>query len=130
MKKQYHEVLNIPIAEIRLQGELIIPEQSKAIIIFSHGSGSSRMSKRNQYVARHLKEYGFGTLLFDLLTSEEDQDYENRFDIDLNQKACLKLNCVKRLDIVEGATHLFEEEGKLEQVAELAANWFIDHCLP
>ncbi|MFA6946784.1 MAG: dienelactone hydrolase family protein [Pedobacter sp.] len=206
----YHKELSIALAEVKLQGELCLPEQSKAIIIFSHGSGSSRLSKRNQFVARYLNEQGFGTLLFDLLTSEEDQDYENRFDIDLlterlvstslwleklpeagglfvgyfgastgaasalkaasvlqhifavvsrggrpdlamdelpdvkaptllivgsldqdvldlNQKAYLKLNCEKRLDVVDGATHLFEEEGKLEQVAELASCWFKDH---
>lgn len=200
----------ISLKDVSLKGDLILPDESKAIILFSHGSGSSRLSSRNRYVASYLNEHGFGTLLLDLLTVEEDRDYDKRFDIkllterliaasnwlgslkeadqlpigyfgastgaasalraaaklqhvfavvsrggrpdlamdelpnvqastlfivgsldqevlELNLNAMQKLNCEKRLEIVEGATHLFEEEGKLEEVAKLAVSWFIDH---
>lgn len=210
MEMRYHKEVSIPVGEIRLKGELCIPEECMAIIIFSHGSGSSRLSKRNQFVAGYLQERGFGTLLFDLLTPEEDLFYINRFEIDmlqerlvsatswlekhpaardksmayfgastgaasalkaaaqlnnifavvsrggrpdlamedlpdikaatlfivgsldsdvlqLNQKAFQKLTCEKRLEVVDGASHLFEESGKLEQVADLATTWFKSH---
>jgi len=200
----------ISLKDVSLKGDLILPDESKAIILFSHGSGSSRLSSRNRYVASYLNEHGFGTLLLDLLTVEEDRDYDKRFDIkllterliaasnwlgslkeadqlpigyfgastgaasalraaaklqhvfavvsrggrpdlamdelpnvqastlfivgsldqevlELNLNAMQKLNCEKRLEIVEGATHLFEEEGKLEEVAKLAVSWFNDH---
>ena len=78
--------VNIPVGKVTVQGELIIPLKAKAIIIFSHGSGSSRFSKRNQMVAKYLHEKNLGTLLFDLLTEEEDKHYDNRFDIDLLTK--------------------------------------------
>jgi pimeloyl-ACP methyl ester carboxylesterase len=186
---------------------LVIPSDTKGIIIFSHGSGSSRFSKRNRQVAGYLEKNNFGTLLFDLLTVNEDQVYSNRFDIDLlakrlagatewlekypvakdyrigyfgastgaasalkaaaflpqigavvcrggrpdlamnelhlltaptllivgsldqdvlqlNIKAYLEMNGVKKLNVVEGATHLFEEPDKMEIVADLAVNWF------
>ena len=207
MKKNFHEVVKITAGNILLDGELAIPSGAGAVIIFSHGSGSSRFSKRNRQVAGYLEKNNFGTLLFDLLTVNEDQVYSNRFDIDLlakrlagatgwlerypaardcrigyfgastgaasalrvaallpqigavvcrggrpdlvmnelhlvtaptllivgsldqdvlqlNRKACLELAGVKELDVVEGATHLFEEPGKMEMVAELAGNWF------
>jgi len=73
----------IPIDHIVLEGTLGIPKSAKGIILFAHGSGSSRLSPRNNYVARVLREKGIGTLLFDLLTEEEDVDYETRFDISL-----------------------------------------------
>lgn len=200
----------ISLKDVSLKGDLILPDESKAIILFSHGSGSSRLSSRNRYVASYLNEHGFGTLLLDLLTVEEDRDYDKRFDIkllterliaasnwlgslkeadqlpigyfgastgaasalraaaklqhvfavvsrggrpdlamdelpnvqastlfivgsldqevlEINLNAMQKLNCEKRLEIVEGATHLFEEEGKLEEVAKLAVSWFNDH---
>ena len=75
--------ITIPIGKLNLQGSLVLPKENNGIIIFSHGSGSSRYSRRNQMVAKKLNENNFGTLLFDLLTEEEDQIYENRFDIDL-----------------------------------------------
>jgi putative phosphoribosyl transferase len=207
MNLNYQKEVSIPVQDIRLKGELSIPEDVKAIIIFSHGSGSSRLSKRNQMVAKHLQEKGFGTLLFDLLTPKEDRDYQNRFDIntlaerleaatlwlekipaakdicicyfgastgaasalkaaarlpqvcavvsrggrpdlvmedlpfvqvptlfivgsldhhvlELNQKAFQKLNCKKKFEVIDGATHLFDEPGKLEVVADLAVEWF------
>ena len=195
---------------IRLEGELAIPADAAGVVLFAHGSGSSRLSPRNQFVAQALQKAGVGTLLFDLLTEEEARDRENVFDIDflahrlsdatrwlrnhgetrgyalgyfgastgaaaalaaaaqnetiaavvsrggrpdlamrhlgavraptllivggrdfgvieLNEKAYRVLRCEKSLKIVPGATHLFEEPGTLEQVAELAADWFRRH---
>jgi putative phosphoribosyl transferase len=68
---------------VRLQGELALPRQVDGIVLFAHGSGSSRHSPRNTYVAGVLREAGLGTLLFDLLTAAEDRDYATRFDIPL-----------------------------------------------
>ena len=210
MEMRYNNEVSIPVGEIRLKGVLCIPEECMGVVIFSHGSGSSRLSKRNQYVASYLQKNGFGTLLFDLLTPEEDLYYINRFEIEmlherlvaatkwlqkhpsvrdlsigyfgastgaasalkaaaklpdifavvsrggrpdlamedlpdvkvaclfivgsldsevlsLNKKAYDKLNCEKRIEVVDGASHLFEEEGKLELVAELASSWFKSH---
>ncbi len=79
MEKQ----VEIRIDTVALVGELEVPDQAKGVVIFAHGSGSSRLSPRNTYVARILREGGVGTLLFDLLTKEEDQNYKQRFDIDL-----------------------------------------------
>jgi predicted phosphoribosyltransferase/dienelactone hydrolase len=192
---------------VSLAGELTIPKHAKGVVLFAHGSGSGRLSPRNQFVAEALQNSGFGTLLFDLLTEEEASDRDNVFDIDflahrlgdathwlrsrrvprnyplgyfgastgaaaalvvaaqdmaisavvsrggrpdlairylagvraptllivgghdygvieLNEKAYHFLSCEKSLKIVPGATHLFEEAGALEQVAELAADWF------
>jgi len=64
-------------------GELILPESATGLVIFSHGSGSSRFSPRNNFVASILNRAGFGTFLLDLLTEEEDRDVEARFDIGL-----------------------------------------------
>ncbi|MEW6681307.1 MAG: dienelactone hydrolase family protein [Nitrospirota bacterium] len=71
---------------VTLEGELAIPDNARGVVIFAHGSGSSRHSPRNQFVARELRSAGLGTLLFDLLTSKEDAVYETRFDIDLLSK--------------------------------------------
>lgn len=204
------EVL-IPAGRVRIAGNLAIPQGAVGIVAFAHGSGSSRFSPRNNYVARVLQEAHIGTLLMDLLTPEEDINYETRFDItllterllaavrwlqaepdtqdlkvgcfgastgaaaalqaaargpaiaavvsrggrpdlagatalaavraptllivgghdygviELNQQACDLLACEKKLEIVPGATHLFEEPGTLEKVAELAAGWFGKH---
>lgn len=65
------------------EGILGLPDQPRGLVVFAHGSGSSRHSSRNQFVAKQLREVGMATLLFDLLTEEEDQVYENRFDIGL-----------------------------------------------
>lgn len=208
-----HEVkITIPLQDIVLDGNLYVPENAKGIVAFVHGSGSSRFSPRNRFVAKYINKGGFATLLFDLLTrSEEARDLitaDLRFDIDLlserlsgttewlfnnpdtrefqigyfgastgaaaalvssvgrkNVKAVvsrggrpdmagealakisaptllivggeddivIELNNraydilgaqAKRMDIVPGATHLFEEPGALEKVAELALNWF------
>ncbi|MCQ0110039.1 Dienelactone hydrolase [Zhouia amylolytica] len=75
--------IQIPVNGISLPGILTLVSNPKGIIIFSHGSGSSRLSPRNTFVANELNNNGFATLLFDLLTVEEDAIYENRFNIDL-----------------------------------------------
>jgi dienelactone hydrolase len=67
----------------QLNGELVLPSSAAGIVLFAHGSGSSRFSPRNTYVAKVLQDHGIGTLLFDLLTQEEDRDYATRFDIEL-----------------------------------------------
>lgn len=207
MDAQYQNAVTIPADHILLQGELTIPASAPAIILFSHGSGSSHRSPRNRKVAQVLQQAGFGTLLFDLLTAEEDTSFTNRFAIDLlterlvaatrwveslpetqdrrigyfgastgaaaalkaaaqlpstgavvsrggrpdlamdvldevkaptllivgsldtdvlamNRQAFAQLNCKKQLEVVEGATHLFEEPGALETVCTLAKHWF------
>jgi dienelactone hydrolase len=209
--KEEHISIDIPVKKAVLKGNLSVPDNAKALVLFSHGSGSSRLSPRNNYVASVLQQEGLGTLLFDLLTEEEDRLYKTRFDINLltqrliavtewvkmqketkglqlayfgastgaasalsaaayfgddigavvsrggrpdlamselhevtaptlfivggwdkvvvglNQKAYNKLRCERKLEIVPEATHLFEEEGKLEEVAALSAKWFTDH---
>lgn len=195
--------------EVDLIGDLTVPASAVGAVLFAHGSGSSRTSPRNRYVARELNRYGLATLLFDLLTVDEDRDRGTRFDIDLlserladavrfaenderighlplglfgastgaaaalnvaalrpdavsavvsrggrpdlsgeanlqrvaaptllivggadthvldlNRSAQQRLRCHSELAIVRGATHLFEEPGALERVAELSATWF------
>jgi putative phosphoribosyl transferase len=215
--KNNNEV-RIPINSIVLEGNLIIPEGAHRIVVFAHGSGSSRHSSRNKYVAWKLQKEGFGTLLFDLLTAEEERidmvTAHLRFDIDLlanrlvdvtnwllknpvtenfnigyfgastgaaaaliaatensnfikaivsrggrpdlaekalpdvkaptlfivggndfqvidmNRWAFERLTVKeKKLKIVPGATHLFEESGTLEEVAYLAGEWFKRYLL-
>ena len=86
-KSKNNSEIRIPINSITLEGNLIIPEGTKGIVVFAHGSGSSRHSSRNQYVARELQKEGLGTLLFDLLTADEERidmvTAHLRFDIDL-----------------------------------------------
>jgi putative phosphoribosyl transferase len=214
-----HDVdVQIPANSIQLEGELKVPSSATGIVLFAHGSGSSRHSPRNQYVASVIRNAGVGTLLFDLLTREEEaidiQTRHLRFDIDLlarrlvdatnwirreptlrhlrvgyfgsstgggaalvaaamvgeeigavvsrggrpdlagdalqrvksptllivggydeqvielNEQAYAQLQCQKKLVIVPGATHLFEEPGTLEEVAHLAAQWFQKHLRP
>lgn len=203
--------VRIPVDGGDLEGELVIPSDAKGLVLFAHGSGSSRFSPRNAFVAQVLQKGGIGTLLFDLLTEEEDRVYETRFDIDLltrrletvtqwlqeqaevrglgmgyfgastgsagalraaadlgktiqavvsrggrpdlaegrlgdvtaptllivggaddvvielNRAAYDRIRAEKRLEIVPGATHLFEEPGALEEVARLALTWFKKH---
>jgi dienelactone hydrolase len=204
--------ISIPAEDIHIEGILHIPKQVKGIVLFVHGSGSSRFSQRNHYVAKVLQQANIATLLFDLLTTEEEaidvKTATYRFDIsfladrldaatqwvlhnpvlrklpigyfgastgggaalvtaarqahlikavvsrggrpdmageslayvkaptllivggldgtviDLNQQALRQLKCEKEIKIVPGATHLFEEPGKLEEVAKLAEAWF------
>src|SRR5512142_2009586 len=75
--------VKIPARGVTLEGNLVLPEAARATVIFAHGSGSSRQSPRNRFVAGVLQEAGIGTLLFDLLTRDEDTVYENRFNIEL-----------------------------------------------
>jgi len=205
----------IPSREVVLQGDLSIPEGAKGIVLFAHGSGSSRFSPRNRYVAEVLQQSDLATLLMDLLTQEEEAidrfTRHLRFDIELlsgrvvdaikwleekpdtsdldlglfgsstgaasaliaatrkpdcvkaivsrggrpdlamdyladveaptllivggkdkpvirmNREAMNKLEVTKSLEIVPGASHLFEEPGKLEEVARLATEWFSKH---
>lgn len=190
-----------------LVANLSIPNDSKGLVIFAHGSGSSRRSSRNRFVAGILEDNGFSTLLTDLLTPGEDLLYKNRFNIsllsrrlvritewalqqvilkalpvgyfgastgaasalqaatvlpeniraivsrggrpdmartlasvksptllivgsldrqvlDLNQDVFRSLTCDKKMEIIKGASHLFEEPGTLHQVAHLAVDWF------
>lgn len=83
METRFHAETDIPAGTVLLKGDLFIPLNARAIVVFSHGSGSSRHSSRNRRVATFLQEHHFGTLLFDLLTEEEDMHYYNRFDIPL-----------------------------------------------
>ncbi len=201
----------IPVDHIKLAGELTIPEDAKSIVVFVHGSGSSRHSPRNKQVAEKLQEEGYATLLFDLLTQEEDRDFSRRFEIPvlrerllgvlewlqeepetanlelglfgastgaaaaleaasvlgdtiksvvsrggrpdlashvlpmvkaptlfivggldydvitMNEQAFALIKSEKDLVIVEEATHLFDEPGKLEEVIDHAVNWFHKH---
>jgi pimeloyl-ACP methyl ester carboxylesterase len=198
----------IPSGRVSLGATLAVPRDARSIIVFVHGSGSSRFSPRNNFVAQVLRSHGFGVLLMDLLTAPEEESTKKRFDIDLlthrlvsarewlkaevglshlqiglfgastgsaaalklaallgkdigavvsrggrpdlaeeelpkvvsptllivggNDPAVLELNemafgrlhSVKKLEIVPGATHLFEERGTLDQVANLAKDWF------
>lgn len=213
MNFKQHSQVEIPFGSIQLKGELIIPSNANSVIIFSHGSGSSRFSPRNKMVADFLHQHEFGTLLFDLLTEAEDQQYSNRFDIGLltgrlvtattwleqregmknfrigyfgastgaasalraaailpqigavvsrggrpdlamealhnvkaptmlivgsfdhdvlvlNRKAYFQLECEKKLKIIKGASHLFEEPGAMQEVCECAAEWFEKYLQP
>ena len=76
-------VVHIRAGEVEMEGMLNIPDMSKALVLFAHGSGSSRFSPRNNFVAQHLQKAGLSTLLIDLLSKEEDMNYETRFDIPL-----------------------------------------------
>jgi pimeloyl-ACP methyl ester carboxylesterase len=75
--------VEIQVGDVVLPGHLRLPEGSRSLTVFVHGSGSSRHSPRNNYVAQHLSEHGIATFLFDLLTEEEDRSRDSRFDIDL-----------------------------------------------
>lgn len=156
--------VQIPSGRVNLEGNLNMPEATQGVVIFAHGSGSSRHSPRNRYVAEVLNQAGLATLLFDLLTLDEEQQDRLtghlRFNIEfladrlvtatewLAQNldvpkmpvgyfgastgagaalvaAARRPQAVeKKLEIVPGATHLFEEPGALENVAELACDWF------
>jgi dienelactone hydrolase len=205
---EFNDEVEIPVNQIVLYGNLAVPKGAETIVIFAHGSGSSRFSTRNQFVAQRLQDKGYATLLFDLLTAKENKEYFNRFQIDLlakrlikvtewitseiitanmaigyfgastgaaaaliaaselpdkvlavvsrggrpdladralnkvqapvllivggnddqvielNQQAYQKLEAIKELVIIEEATHLFEEPGKLEEVTDAALGWF------
>lgn len=83
MSQAFDQIVHIPADNIHIEGMLELPNNAQGIVLFAHGSGSSRHSPRNNYVARILHSGGMGTLLMDLLTPEEDMDVETRFDIPL-----------------------------------------------
>lgn len=96
---------SIPAGAVNLEGMLEIPPDAPGVVLFAHGSGSSRLSPRNNYVARVLREAGLGTLLIDLLTRNEDRDYATRFDIPLLTQRLLS------------ATHWLQDEADTRQLA-------------
>ncbi len=83
MSAALEKLVRIPADYAHIEGMLALPENAQGLVLFAHGSGSSRHSPRNNYVAQVLREAGIGTLLMDLLTPEEDLDYQTRFDIPL-----------------------------------------------
>ncbi len=107
MEPFLHSTFNIKVeGSITLQGNLSLPNQATGLVIFSHGSGSSRHSPRNNFVARELQKKGLGTFLFDLLTPQEDAIYSQRFNIELlsdrlehSTLSLLKLPQIKGLPI-------------------------------
>lgn len=103
LKETYQEI-DIELDYVNLKGCLKLADTSKGIVLFSHGSGSSRLSVRNNYVANLLLIDGFSSLLFDLLTPAEDAIYENRFDIELLTERLLKVT--KWLGNQEATKHL------------------------
>ena len=133
----------IDLEEAALAGDLGVPAGATGVVLFVHGSGSSRHSPRNRFVAERLREAGLGTLLLDLLTGDEELIDERtrtlRFDIDLlarrvvgaaawlTSAARTRHRSVGCFGASTGATHLFEEAGTLEEVADVAARWFARH---
>lgn len=83
MNPRLEQLVHIPADEVHIEGLLALPANAQGLVLFAHGSGSSRHSPRNNYVARVLRDNGIGTLLMDLLTVSEDLDYQTRFDIPL-----------------------------------------------
>src|SRR3989304_4668641 len=81
--KIFQQLVQIPADSVIMEGVLALPQGTRSVVIFAHGSGSSQHSRRNKFAAEVLLDAGIATLLFDLLTREEDTVYENRFDIDL-----------------------------------------------
>jgi len=77
------DLVAVPVDDVELEGRLAVPPDATGLVVFAHGSGSSRHSPRNNFVAGVLRERGLGTFLFDLLTEREDRSRESRFDIDL-----------------------------------------------
>ncbi len=118
MNGEIHEI--IVSGGVSLQADLAVPDSATGIVVFVHGSGSSRLSPRNRSVASALRGVGeFGTLLFDLLTPEEDEVYANRFDIDM---LTVRLTgAIEWLDIEEpGLTRTLIH---FEQLLQLEAEW-------
>lgn len=97
MNPAHDELVHIPVDDVHIEGLLELPANAQGIVLFAHGSGSSRHSPRNSYVARVLRDKGIGTLLLDLLTLSEDLDYQTRFDIALLTHRLLVTTCWVRL---------------------------------
>jgi putative phosphoribosyl transferase len=142
-------VTEVRIPPHALAGTLILPAQPLGVVAFAHGSGSGRFSPRNRLVAARLNKERLGTLLVDLLVEAEADDRRNVFDFPLlagRLGEAIDFLCdaastqglpiglfgasTCELDVVPNATHLFEEPGTLEQVAERAARWFRRCCRP
>ena len=85
------KLVHIPAGLVRMEGMLSIPEKSKGLVLFAHGSGSSRLSPRNTFVAKNLQKAGLATLLIDLLSEEEDSVYETRFNIPLLKERLIQI---------------------------------------
>ena len=102
---------------VTLEGNLLAPKGATGVVLFAHGSGSSRFSSRNRYVAEELRNGGLATLL---IVGGDDVPV-----IGMNQEAYDQMSCERRMEIIPGASHLFEEPGTLERVAELARDWFV-----
>lgn len=83
MQEAFEKIVHIPADNVHIEGMLDLPDNAQGLVLFAHGSGSSRHSPRNNYVAQVLRNHDIGTLLMDLLTPEEDMDYQTRFDIPL-----------------------------------------------
>ena len=83
MSKTEPQLVAIPMDGAVHGGNFVVPKGASGLVLFAHGSGSSRLSPRNNFVAHELNQVGIATLLFDLLTADEDRDYQTRFDIDL-----------------------------------------------
>ena len=90
-EKEIKKTVNIKIDSVIIEGELTIPENPTGLVLFAHGSGSSRFSPRNNYVAKILQKEKLATLLVDLLTKEEDLSYESRFDINLLSERLIEI---------------------------------------
>jgi pimeloyl-ACP methyl ester carboxylesterase len=91
MNYLFNDTIKLQVDSNQLSGELVIPLNAQSLVLFSHGSGSSRFSPRNNFVAHELQRQNVGTFLFDLLTNNEDEIYSNRFDIELHTN---RLICV------------------------------------
>lgn len=111
--------VRIPAGSAEIEGVLVLPAAPIGLVLFAHGSGSSRFSPRNVHVARALHARGIGTLL---LVGSRDTEV-----LALNRQAASHLRCMHHLSVVRGATHLFEEPGTLDVVAQQAADWFAMH---
>ena len=106
------------VGPLGLPGEVTLPAHTVRCVVFVHGSGSGRSSPKNRFLASVLQQHRLATLVFNLLTQEEAEDRSLVFDIAL---------LMRRLEIVPGASHLFEEPGALNAVAHPATDWFMRH---
>ena len=136
--------VHVPAGPVALEGTLSLVPGAVGVVLFAHGSGSGRHSPRNRHVAAVLRGGGLATLLVDLLTADEEavdaRTRHLRFDIELlavggddvpvlalNREAAARMTAPVDLEVVPGATHLFEEPGALDEVARLARGWFARH---
>ena len=116
-----YKEIDLNVDSVKLKGNLRLADNSKGIIIFSHGSGSSRLSIRNNYVASLLLDMGFSSLLFDLLTPKEDLIYENRFNINLLSTSSIFRNGMLTMQGLRG--HAFQASVPHSQQANRYARW-------